>query len=73
MVEIYEYNKLYLQATIICDIVVLYVLKAKHLYKEKKYLEVIGDDAYKVVFLINYDEYCTLHAQHNANMCKYIL
>ncbi|XP_062571578.1 P2X purinoceptor 4-like [Saccostrea cucullata] len=34
-------------ATVICDIVVLYVLKARHIYKEKKYLEVVGDDAYK--------------------------
>lgn len=36
------------QATIICDIFVLYVLKAKVLYKSKKYLDVEGDDAYKV-------------------------
>ncbi|XP_052800664.1 P2X purinoceptor 4-like isoform X1 [Mya arenaria] len=34
-------------ATIICDIVVLYVLKSRALYKEKKYLEVVGDDAYE--------------------------
>ena len=34
-------------ATILCDIVVLYVLKGKDLYKKKKYLEVMGDDAYK--------------------------
>ncbi|KAJ8313071.1 hypothetical protein KUTeg_010444 [Tegillarca granosa] len=34
-------------ATIICDIFVLYVLKAKTLYKSKKYLDVEGDDAYK--------------------------
>lgn len=36
-------------ATIICDIVVLYILKARALYKEKKYLQVVGDDAYKVL------------------------
>lgn len=36
-------------ATIICDIFVLYVLKAKTLYKSKKYLDVEGDDAYKVM------------------------
>lgn len=38
----------YFQATIICDVIVLYVLKARALYYDKKYLEVIGDDAYKV-------------------------
>ena len=32
----------------ICDIIVLYVLKARSLYREKKYLQVEGDDAYKV-------------------------
>lgn len=36
-------------ATVICDIVVLYVLKARALYKEKKYLQVVGEDAYKVL------------------------
>lgn len=36
-------------ATVICDIVVLYMLKARALYKEKKYLQVVGDDAYKVL------------------------
>ncbi|XP_064612212.1 P2X purinoceptor 4-like isoform X2 [Liolophura sinensis] len=36
-------------ATIICDIVVLYVLKARTLYKEKKYLTVKGDDAYEIM------------------------
>ncbi|XP_052248401.1 P2X purinoceptor 4-like isoform X3 [Dreissena polymorpha] len=34
-------------ATVICDIFVLYVLKGKALYKEKKYLEVVGEDAYQ--------------------------
>ncbi|XP_052073580.1 P2X purinoceptor 4-like isoform X2 [Mytilus californianus] len=34
-------------ATVLCDIVVLYFLKAKSLYKDKKYLQVVGDDAYK--------------------------
>ncbi|XP_033748948.1 P2X purinoceptor 4-like isoform X1 [Pecten maximus] len=34
-------------ATILCDIVVLYVLKAKDVYRDKKYLNVVGDDAYK--------------------------
>jgi len=38
----------FFQATIVCDIIVLYMLKARQLYKDKKYLEVIGDDAYKV-------------------------
>ncbi|XP_061197439.1 P2X purinoceptor 4-like [Saccostrea echinata] len=41
-------------ATVICDIAVLYILKARHLYKEKKYLQVVGDDAYKG--LVNEDE-----------------
>ncbi|KAL3856151.1 hypothetical protein ACJMK2_010939, partial [Sinanodonta woodiana] len=36
-------------ATILCDIVVLYILKARSIYREKKYLEVIGDDAYKTL------------------------
>ncbi|XP_053376258.1 P2X purinoceptor 4-like isoform X1 [Mercenaria mercenaria] len=34
-------------ATILCDIMVLYILKAKYLYRDKKYLQVEGDDAYK--------------------------
>ncbi|CAC5361215.1 P2RX4 [Mytilus coruscus] len=34
-------------ATVLCDIAVLYFLKARHLYKDKKYLQVVGDDAYK--------------------------
>ena len=41
------------QATILCDIVVLYVLKGKDVYKKKKYLEVMGDDAYKVLIIIS--------------------
>ncbi|XP_069135018.1 P2X purinoceptor 4-like isoform X1 [Argopecten irradians] len=36
-------------ATILCDLVVLYVLKAKDVYREKKYLNVVGDDAYKAM------------------------
>ncbi|XP_063448931.1 P2X purinoceptor 4-like isoform X3 [Mytilus trossulus] len=36
-------------ATVICDIVVLYFLKARNLYKDKKYLQVVGDDAYKPI------------------------
>ena len=36
------------QASLICDFIVLYVLKARTLYREKKYLQVVGDDAYKV-------------------------
>ncbi|OWF38786.1 P2X purinoceptor 4-like isoform X3 [Mizuhopecten yessoensis] len=36
-------------ATILCDVVVLYVLKAKNVYREKKYLNVVGDDAYKTM------------------------
>ncbi|KAK3083670.1 hypothetical protein FSP39_001104 [Pinctada imbricata] len=35
-------------ATILCDIAVLYLLKYRHFYKKKKYLDVYGDDAYKV-------------------------
>ena len=35
--EIYNISFL-LQATVLCDIVVLYVLKKKYLYREKKYL-----------------------------------
>jgi len=34
-------------ATIISDIVVLYVLKARTVYRDKKYLNVVGEDAYK--------------------------
>ncbi|KAL5017512.1 hypothetical protein ScPMuIL_007101 [Solemya velum] len=41
-------------ATIICDIVVLYVLKAKNIYREKKYLDVKGDDAYEVKSAISH-------------------
>ncbi|XP_071180605.1 P2X purinoceptor 4-like isoform X2 [Mytilus edulis] len=36
-------------ATVVCDIVVLYFLKARSLYKDKKYLQVVGDDAYKPI------------------------
>ncbi|XP_060607167.1 P2X purinoceptor 4-like isoform X2 [Ruditapes philippinarum] len=34
-------------ATVLCDIMVLYVLKARQTYRQKKYLQVVGDDAYK--------------------------
>ena len=30
----------------ICDIVILYILKKRHIYKKKKYLYVEGDDPY---------------------------
>ncbi|KAL3856150.1 hypothetical protein ACJMK2_010938 [Sinanodonta woodiana] len=40
-------------ATILCDIIVLYVLKARSIYREKKYVEVIGDDAYKLSMVMN--------------------
>ncbi|KAK7088034.1 P2X purinoceptor 4-like isoform X1 [Littorina saxatilis] len=36
-------------ATVICDIVVLYLLKARSYYKDKKYLDVKGEDAYEVM------------------------
>ncbi|GFS12706.1 p2X purinoceptor [Elysia marginata] len=36
-------------ATIICDIVVLYVLKARHFYRDKKYLDIKGPDAFEVL------------------------
>ncbi|XP_012942306.1 purinergic ATP P2X4 receptor subunit 1 isoform X1 [Aplysia californica] len=36
-------------ATIICDIMVLYVLKAKNFYRDKKYLDVKGQDAFEVL------------------------
>ncbi|KAK3750952.1 hypothetical protein RRG08_009211 [Elysia crispata] len=36
-------------ATIICDIVVLYFLKARHFYREKKYLDIKGPDAFEVL------------------------
>ncbi|KAK6184442.1 hypothetical protein SNE40_006913 [Patella caerulea] len=35
-------------ATIVCDIVVLYFLKARKFFKEKKYLDVKGADAYEM-------------------------
>ncbi|XP_046356383.2 P2X purinoceptor 4-like isoform X1 [Haliotis rufescens] len=34
-------------ATIVCDVVVLYFLKARTYYRDKKYLTVTGDDAYE--------------------------
>jgi len=34
-------------STIICDIVVLYFLKAKNFYRDKKYLDVKGQDAFE--------------------------
>ncbi|XP_076435092.1 P2X purinoceptor 4-like isoform X2 [Babylonia areolata] len=36
-------------ATIICDIFVLYLLKARSYYWDKKYLDVKGEDAYEVL------------------------
>ncbi|BFZ05471.1 hypothetical protein BsWGS_08509 [Bradybaena similaris] len=33
-------------ATILCDIIVLYLLKAKEFYREVKYLDVTGEDAF---------------------------
>ncbi|XP_055957799.1 P2X purinoceptor 4 isoform X2 [Patella vulgata] len=36
-------------ATIVCDIVVLYFLKARKFFKEKKYLDVKGADAYETL------------------------
>ncbi|ESP00966.1 hypothetical protein LOTGIDRAFT_207736 [Lottia gigantea] len=36
-------------ATIICDIVVLYFLKARYFFREKKYLDVKGTDAYETL------------------------
>ncbi|XP_021377635.1 P2X purinoceptor 4-like isoform X2 [Mizuhopecten yessoensis] len=48
-------------ATILCDVVVLYVLKAKNVYREKKYLNVVGDDAYK-----------GQEAEHVASLCDSI-
>ncbi|XP_046564647.1 P2X purinoceptor 4-like isoform X2 [Haliotis rubra] len=36
-------------ATIVCDVVVLYFLKARTYYRDKKYLTVTGDDAYEVM------------------------
>ena len=40
-----------------CDIVVLYVLKARHVYKDKKYKTIVGADAYKVKYIIYFYEY----------------
>lgn len=42
--------------TVICDIIVLYVMKNGGFYKEKKYLDVNGEDAYKPFENINYEE-----------------
>ncbi|CAG5135767.1 unnamed protein product [Candidula unifasciata] len=36
-------------ATVLCDFVVLYLLKARAFYKEKKYLDVKGQDAFEVL------------------------
>ena len=36
------------QATVICDLVTLYVLKKGSFYRDKKYFYVTGDDAFKV-------------------------
>ncbi|XP_064619728.1 P2X purinoceptor 4-like isoform X2 [Lineus longissimus] len=36
-------------ATVLCDMFVLYCLKKRNYYREKKYLNVAGDDAYKLV------------------------
>lgn len=46
-------------ASIICDIVILYVLKKRHIYKRKKYLYVEGDDPYMSAQAqndVNYDD-----------------
>ena len=42
--------------TVICDIIVLYVMKNGGFYKEKKYLDVNGEDAYKPFENINYED-----------------
>nr|KAG5695479.1 hypothetical protein BaRGS_011321 [Batillaria attramentaria] len=34
-------------ATVVCDVIVLYILKARHFYRDNKYLDVKGDDAYE--------------------------
>ncbi|BFZ18372.1 hypothetical protein BsWGS_21410 [Bradybaena similaris] len=39
-------------ATVLCDFVVLYVLKARAFYKEKKYLDVKGQDAFETVAIL---------------------
>ena len=41
------YNRLVfsLQATVLCDVVVLYVLQKKYFYREKKYLYVEDSDS----------------------------
>ncbi|XP_059179559.1 P2X purinoceptor 4-like isoform X4 [Physella acuta] len=36
-------------STIICDFIVLYVLKARKFYREKKYLDVQGQDAFQIL------------------------
>ncbi|XP_059179557.1 P2X purinoceptor 4-like isoform X2 [Physella acuta] len=38
-------------STIICDFIVLYVLKARKFYREKKYLDVQGQDAFQMPLL----------------------
>ena len=43
-------------ATIICDVFVLYFLKDRKIYYEKKYLQVKGSDAFDVYSNINQDE-----------------
>ncbi|GFO41280.1 P2x purinoceptor [Plakobranchus ocellatus] len=36
-------------STIICDIVVLYILKGRHFFREKKYLDVKASDAFQIL------------------------
>nr|AFV69113.1 P2X receptor [Lymnaea stagnalis] len=36
-------------ATIACDIIVLYLLKARNFYRDKKYLDVQGQDAFRIL------------------------
>jgi P2X purinoceptor 4 len=40
-------------ATIVCDIVVLYLMKNRDFYKRKKYLEVKAEDAFSVYRPLN--------------------
>ncbi|CAH1792954.1 unnamed protein product, partial [Owenia fusiformis] len=43
-------------ATIVCDIITLYVLKMGTFYKEKKYFNVTGDDAFEYEALPDHDD-----------------
>ena len=54
-------------ATVICDVIVLYCMKDKDIYYDKKYLQVRGSDAFNVYRGLDSDDNNEVRARRNAN------